>query len=253
MAKPNHGTSVSGAAEAARNARTDDGPQGIGPVVSEAARNKGPDFADGVITVINADGDTDTFTTFADALIFAEDGAVLQVGQGTYEEAFELNESVTIVGENGAIVDGSGIAPTAGTQSTIELFEGFSGGSISGLTVVAIEGGNAVLSIFGEAVDDITLEGNTFDAGQNTAGSLVYFNPEATNVDIIDNVFEGALLAASPFLGIEADNVLVKHNHFGDHPDTYPEVEIFEGANGTTEDVVLVGNTGLAPGDVFIV
>ena len=42
---------------------------------------------------------------------------------------------------------------------------------------VAVDGGNAVVSIIGQAITDISLEGNTFDAGDNTAGAVVYLNP----------------------------------------------------------------------------
>ena len=52
-----------------------------------------PDFEDGVIAVINADGTSGgQFTTFADALLASADGATLQVGAGTYNEAFDLDE-----------------------------------------------------------------------------------------------------------------------------------------------------------------
>lgn len=212
-----------------------------------------PDFADGVITVVNADGTTAQFATFGEALAYSDDGDILQVGMGTYSEAFELDESVTIVGETGAVLDGSSIVGNAtGFTSTIEVYDGFSGGSISGIEVVAVQGGSAFETITGEAVNDISLQDNTFDAGANSAGSLVYFNPGTTNAEVVGNTFEGALLAASPFLGIEADNVLVSGNDFGEHPDSYVEVEVFPGLNLSTADVELVGNSGLEEGDVFI-
>jgi hypothetical protein len=146
--------------------------KGIGRAVSEFARNKAqpepePDFTDGVITVVKDEegGLTQSFATFAEALTYSDDGDTLQVGKGTYAEAIDLDERVTIVGEEGAILNGSGITADAGTQGTTELFDGFSGGSISGLTVTAVQGGNAFVSVYGEAVSDVTFEGNTFDAG----------------------------------------------------------------------------------------
>ena len=61
------------------------------------------------------------------------------------------------------------IAASAGTQGTIQLFDGFSGGSLQGVKLIAVDGGNALVSISGEAITGISLAGNTFDAGDNTA------------------------------------------------------------------------------------
>jgi nitrous oxidase accessory protein NosD len=251
MAKSNHGSQVSAFVHAQQEARIEGGPRGIGPAVSEFARNKTqpepePDFTDGVITVVKDEGgDTQSFATFAEALAYSDDGDTLQVGAGIYKEAIDLDESVTIVGEEGAVLDGSEITVSAGTQATIELFDGFSGGSISGLTVTAVQDGNAVVSITGEAVSDVTLEGNTFSAGENTSGSVVYLNSGALDFEIEGNVFEGAQLAGSPLLGIEADNVEVTDNIFGETDGSYAKVEVFAGTDGSTEDVVLTGNKGL--------
>jgi hypothetical protein len=258
MAKPNHGSSVSAAAKAAQDARTDDGPQGIGPQVREVARNKDqsppePDYTDGVITVVKDEGGTQVFDTFADALAFSNDGDTLQVGQGTYAEAFELDESVTIVAEDGAVLDGSGIIANAtGSTSTIEVYDGFSGGSISGLNVVAVQNGSAVETIIGQDVNDVTLEDNIFDGGDNTAGSVVYLNPGADRFVFDSNSFQGAKLTGSPLLGIEGDTVTVSNNVFGDVAGDYPKVEVFDGPNGMTDDVVFTNNTGLNNGDLFI-
>jgi hypothetical protein len=244
-------------AHAQQDARVEGGPRGIGQQVSEFARGHGTqepppvDFADGVITVVKDEGGAQAFATFAEALAYADDGDTLQAGAGTYAEAIDLDESVTIVGEAGAVLDGSGIVSSAGTQATIELFDGFSGGEISGLEIVAIQGGGAVQSIYGEAVNDITLSGNVLDAGANTAGSLVYLNPNVDGAVIEGNTFEGAALGASPLLGVEGDNVQVTDNVFGETPGTYAKVEIFAGADGVTTDIVLVGNSGLAEGDIF--
>lgn len=252
MAKSNHGSAVSAFAHAQQELRIEGENQGIGRAVSEFARNKAqpepePDFTDGVITVVKDEegGLTQSFDTFAEALAYSDDGDTLQVGKGIYSEAIDLDESVTIVGEEGAILDGSGIAADAGTQGTIELFDGFRGGSISGLTVTAVEGGNAVVSITGEAVSGVTLEGNTFSAGANTVGSVVYLNSGALDFQIENNVFEGTNLTGSPLLGIEADNVQVTGNIFGDVAGSYDKVEVFPGSDGTTEDVVFSANTGL--------
>jgi hypothetical protein len=253
----NHGSAVSAFAHAQQEARVEGGLRGIGPAVSEFARTKIQsepelDFADGIITVVKDedDGGAQSFATFAEALAYSDDGDTLQVGAGTYRETFELDESVTIIGEAGAILDGSGVTADAGTQSTIELFDGFSGGSIAGLTVTAVQGGNAVVSIYGEAVSDVTLEGNTFDAGANTAGAVVYLNAGGFDFEIDGNTFIGAELTNSPLLGIEADTVQVTGNVFGSTPGPYEQVEVFAGINGTTDDVVFEGNTGL---DYFIV
>ena len=70
---------------------------------------------------------TKEFTTFAEALAYSDDGDTLQVGAGTYNEVIDLDESVTIVGEEGAILDGSSFATEISATSTIELFDGFSG------------------------------------------------------------------------------------------------------------------------------
>ena len=257
MAKPNHGSSVRDFVHQQQDARVEGEPRGIGPQVSEFARTKDAepppppvDFEDGVITVVKDEGGTESFTTFADALAYADDGDTLQVGAGTYAEAFDLDENVAIVGEAGAVIDGSGIAVSAGTQATIELFDGFSGGSISGLKIVAVDGGGAVQTIIGEAISDVTLSDTGLDAGENTAGSLVYLNPDATGFVFDGNTFEGAALTDSPLLGIEGDDVQVLNNTFGVTPGEYAKVEVFEGADGTTDDVVFTTNTGLGPTDI---
>jgi hypothetical protein len=264
MAKPenkkeNHGQAVSTFVHELQDARVPGEHPGLGRQVSEFARDKGDggvvDFEDGVITVVKADGTSQTFTTFAEALVFSEDGDTLQVGAGVYTEAFDLDENVTIVGEAGAIVDASAIAASAGTQGTIQLFDGFSGGSIEGLTLVAVDGGNALVSIIGQTITDVTLSGNTFDAGDNTAGSVVYLNPGVNGAQIEGNTFEGAALTDSPLLGIEGDNVVVVGNTFGVTPGPYVKVEVFDGLDGVTTDVTLdvAANTGLTSGDVIFV
>ncbi|MXQ14637.1 hypothetical protein [Microvirga makkahensis] len=258
MAKSNHGSAVSAFVHAQQEARVEGGPRGIGPFVSEFARNKTqpepePDFTDGVITVVKDEegGVTLSFATFAEALAYSDDGDTLQVGAGVYNEVIDLDESVTILGEEGAILDGSGFVTEIDTTSTIELFDGFSGGSISGLTVKAVQDGNAVVTITGEAVTDVTLEGNTFDAGDNTTGPLVYLNPDADSFVFESNVFAGTALTGSPLLGIEANNVQVLNNTFGEVAGTYPKVEIFPGSDGLTSDVELAGNIGLGDGSVL--
>ena len=129
-------------------------------------------------------------------------------------------------------------------QATVELFDGFSGGSISGLTITAVQGGNAIVSIYGEAVNDVTLANNTFDAGANTLGAVVYLNSGVINFEVEGNEFLGANLTASPLLGIEADNVQVTNNTFGEVAGSYSRIEVFAGLDGTTDDVVFAGNTG---------
>lgn len=258
MAKANHGSAVSEFVHQQQEARTDGGHPGIGQQVSEFARNKQPepppvDFQDGVVTVVKDEGGTQAFATFADALAYANDGDTLQVGAGVYHEAINLDERVSIVGEAGAVLDGSGIAASAGTQGTLQLFDGFSSGSIAGLEVVSVSGGNALVTIVGQGVEDVSLTDNVFDAGANTSGSLVYLNPGADGFVIEGNTFEGETLTASPLLGIEGDNVQVTDNAFGDTPETYAKVEVFEGPDGVTTDIALMGNTGLDIDDVAYV
>jgi hypothetical protein len=213
-------------------------------------------FADGVITVVKDEGGTQQFTTFAAALAFSDDGDTLQVGEGTYNGAFELDERVTIIGERGAVIDGSGTLSTpTGSTATIEVYDGFSGGTLSGLRIVAVQGGSAVETITGEAISGIRLEGNAFDAGGNTtAGAVVYLNPGVTDSVITDNAFAGEFLTGSPLLGVDqADRVAILDNDFGAHPDTSVEVEIFDGApDGQLVDVTFTGNKGLAADDLFI-
>jgi hypothetical protein len=260
MAKPsakpeNHGQAVSAFVQELQAARTADGERGLGREVSAFAREKGeaaPDIEDGVITVVKADGTKQAFATFTEAFEFSGDGDTLYVGKGVYAEAVNLDEQVTIIGEEGAVIDASAIQADAGTQGAIQLFDGFSGGSISGLTVVSVGGGNALVSIIGEALQGVALTGNTFDAGANTAGSVVYLNPGARGVVIEGNSFEGVALTDSPLLGVEGDDVQVTDNAFGVTPGPYAKVEIFPGANGNTDDVVLTGNTGLMAGDVVL-
>lgn len=251
----NHGQAVSAFVHELQAARTPDGERGLGRQVSAFASAKGeaaPDIEDGVITVVKADGTKQAFATFAEALDFSGDGDTLYVGKGVYAEAFNLDEQVTIIGEEGAVVDASAIAASAGVQGAIQLYAGFSGGSITGLTVVAVDGGNALVSIIGEAVQGISLTGNTFDAGDNTQGSVVYLNPGVQDATLEGNTFGGAALTDSPLLGVEGDDVQVTDNTFGVTPGVYAKVEIFPGANGDTDDVVLTGNAGLGTGDVIL-
>jgi pectin methylesterase-like acyl-CoA thioesterase len=65
-----------------------------------------PNFADGVVTLVSAGG-TSTFASITEALAAAVAGDTLQVGAGVYKEVFTLNADVTIIGEKGAVIDGS--------------------------------------------------------------------------------------------------------------------------------------------------
>jgi hypothetical protein len=209
-----------------------------------------------VITVVNADNTVQgTYTSFADALAAAEttDGDTLQVGAGTYAETINLTEQLHIVGEEGAILDGSSFTTSAGLQSTGQLFSGSSGGSIEGLEIIAVQQGGAVQSITGQAISEFTLADNTFDGGANTAGSLVYFNEGTASAIVTDNAFEGAFLELSPFLGSEATgiNLIVTGNEFPtNEAGTYFDIEVFDAASGSAAEVV-TANPGLATGDVF--
>lgn len=256
--KENHGQAVKAFVHELQDARVPGEHPGLGRQVSAFANGKGGgeapiDIADGLITVVKADGTKQSFATFAEALDFSADGDTLYVGKGTYAEAVNLDEKVTIIGEAGAVVDASGLTADAGTQGTFQLFEGFSGGSIKGLQVIAVGGGgNALVSIIGQTITGVSLTNNTFNAGANTAGSVVYLNPGVDGAVIEGNTFEGATLTDSPLLGVEGDNVQVTTNTFGLTPGEYAKVEIFVGANGTNEDIVLTGNVGLGVGDVIL-
>jgi hypothetical protein len=262
MAKPNHGSVVSAAAHQFQEQREGGGARGIGHLVREVARDKTvpepePDFTDGVITVVHADGsESDVYTTFEAALAATDTlaGDTLQVGAGTYKETINLTEQLHIVGEEGAILDGSSFETSVGLQSTVQLFSGSSRGSIEGLEIIAVQDGGAVQSITGEAISEFTLADNTFDAGANTAGSLVYFNEGTASAIVTDNAFEGAFLAGSPFLGSEATdiNLIVTGNEFPtDEAGTYVDVEVFYPATGSAQDVIDT-NFGLAQtGDVI--
>ena len=210
-----------------------------------------PDYTDGQITVVTDDGrETMSFSTFAEALGYADNGDTLQVGAGTYSELIELNKDVTILGEAGAVISGAGFESTTAQQTTIELLSGASGSTISGLTVVAVSGGNAVSNEFGVQVSNVDLTGNTFSAGSNTSGALVYLNPGASDIDITGNTFEGPSLVG-PLLGLDVTDgygptdadIDITGNTFGDNAGGYPEVEIFNDLQKT--EVTLTGNTGI--------
>jgi hypothetical protein len=222
----------------------------------EAPEPPPPDYTDNKITVVTDDGRaTMAFDTFAAALQYSNDGDTLQVGAGTYNEIFELNEDVTILGEAGSVLSGANFVTTVGQQATIELLTGASGATISGLTVVAISddggvGGNAISNEYGVVVSNVDLTGNTFSAGTNTSGAVVYLNPGASDFDLVGNTFVGPALNG-PFLGLDVNNgfgpadadINVLNNRFGNNATAYPEVEIF-GDPGRTE-VTFIGNTGV--------
>lgn len=216
-----------------------------------------PNYEDGKITLIGANGqEIGKFATFAAALAAAQNGDTLQVGAGVFKEVFTLEKDVTIIGEKGAILDGSGFSASIATAATIELGGGADGSTISGLQIVAIQGGNAVTNEFGVEVNNVVLTNNTFSAGANISGAVVYFNPGASNIDIIGNEFQGEFLVNSPLLGLDVSNgfgptdadIDVTGNNFGPTPaSTYAEVEIFNDSGG---EVTLTSNTGLVTLDV---
>lgn len=277
MAKPtaqkdNHGSDVSAYVHSLQEARVEGEHPGIGKLVSEFAsegRAGGPNDDDddgGVdnglpdadaneVIIVREDAEVQSFTgdtSIQDAINAAQEGDTIVIGAGEYAQTFTVDKSLTIVGEDGAVIDGSGFSASTSLQSTILLNDGFSGGSISNLDVIAVENGNALLTAIGENVQDVTVEGSTFDAGANTSGSVVYLNPLASDFTFEGNTFLGADLQNSPLLGIEADNVTVSNNEFGDTAGTYAEVEVFAGADGVTTDVVFDANTGLPDSEIVI-
>lgn len=268
----NHGSQVSDYVHYLQEERADDGGhRGIGAQVSEfasggkahgggnddgGADNGLPDAGDNQVLLVH-DGEVvgspyTSATSIQDAINAAQAGDTIVIGSGTYDQTVVLDKSLNIVGEEGATIDGSGFSTSTSLQSTILLADGFSGGSITNVDVIAVDQGNAVLTAIGDDVTNVTLEDNVFSAGDNTSGSVVYLNPDATNFTFEGNTFEGVDLASSPLLGIEADNVTVTGNTFGDTAGTYASVEVFEGNNDSTADVVLLGNVGLDQSEINI-
>ena len=275
MAKPtaqkeNHGSDVSAYVHSLQDARVEGEHPGIGKLVSEFAsegRAGGPkdddeDTDNGLpnadaneVIIVHEDAEFKSFTgdtSIQDAIDAAQEGDTIVIGAGEYAQTFTVDKSLTIVGEDGAVIDGSGFSASASLQSTILLNDGFSGGSISNLEVIAVENGNALLTAIGDPVQDVTVEDSTFDAGANTSGSLVYLNPVASGFTFEGNTFLGAALETSPLLGIEADDVTVSDNEFGVTAGDYAEVEVFAGEDGVTTDVVFTSNTGLPASEIEI-
>lgn len=267
----NHGSAVSDYVHYLQEQRAEDGEhRGIGAQVSEFASggkahggnedggtdNGLPDAGDDQVLLVR-DGQVigapyTSDTSIQDAIDAAEEGDTIVIGAGTYNQTVVLDKSLNIVGEEGATIDGSGFTTSTSLQSTILLADGFSGGSITNVDVIAVEQGNAVLTAIGDDVTNVTLEHNVFSAGDNTSGSVVYLNPDASKFTFEGNMFEGEELAASPLLGIEADDVTVTGNTFGDTVGTYASVEVFAGNDSSTADVVLLGNVGLDQSEVSI-
>jgi len=242
-ANENHGSDVSAYAHFLQDARVEGENPGSGLMVSEFASNGragGP-----------KDDDEDTDNGLPDAganeVIIVRNDAEVQ----SFTGATSIQDAINAAQE-GAVIDGSGFAATPGLQSTILLTEGFSGGSISNLEVVAVQNGNALLTAIGDEVQDVTVEDSTFDAGANTQGSVVYLNPAASDFTFEGNTFLGEDLEVSPLLGIQGDNVTVTGNVFGDTAGDYPEVEVFAGGDGVTTDVVILGNIGLPASEIEI-
>lgn len=156
------------------------------------------------------------------------------LGGGVHNETLNIMSKVNIEGVGGAVLTGSG-------QSTITLYDAADGSTISNLKIVATptSGGSALVSAYGPEIKNVTLSGNTFDAGYNTAGSVVYLNPGADGWVIKNNTFVGQHLTASPLLGIQGSGHQITGNSFGAVGGSYPKVESF------TPSVVFSGNTGL--------
>jgi len=269
-ANENHGSDVSAYAHFLQDARVEGENPGIGRMVSEFASNGRaggpkdndedtdnglPDAGANEVIIVRNDAEVQSFTgatSIQDAINAAQEGDTIVIGAGEYDQTFTVDKSLTIVGEEGAVIDGSGFAATPALKSTILLTEGFSGGSISNLEVVAVQNGNALLTAIGDEVQDVTVEDSTFDAGANTQGSVVYLNPAASDFTFEGNTFLGEDLEISPLLGIQGDNVTVTGNVFGDTAGDYPEVEVFAGGDGVTTDVVILGNIGLPASEIEI-
>lgn len=276
QATDNHGSQVSEYVHFLQEQRGDGDHRGIGREVSEFASggkagghggghgdgdgdgetdNGLPDAEAGqILLVVDGEVVKSDFTTIQSAIDYSAsntvEGGTIVIGEGVYNETLTVDYAVNIVGEDGAVIDGSGFESSAGLQSTVLLGDGFSGSSISNVDVIAIQDGNALLTAIGDEVSNVTLEDNTFDGGANTSGSVVYLNPDASNFTFEGNTFLGADLQVSPLLGVEADNVQITGNAFGDTAGTYAEVEIFAAADGVTSDVVLLGNTGLPTSEI---
>ncbi|WP_172124338.1 DUF4214 domain-containing protein [Devosia sp. 919] len=174
-----------------------------------------------------------------DAIDNAVAGDTIYIGAGTYNETITLNKQLTIVGQDGAIIDGG-----AGGASTITIGEGANGTVITGLTVFATDGGNAIYTPNAD-VDNVTISGNTFDAGDNTGGPLAYLNPGADGWVFENNEFRGAFLTASPLLGFDSNTGIDVYNNFFAHDSgPYAAIEVFGG------EVEFVGNTGPGANDI---
>lgn len=169
--------------------------------------------------------------SIAQTIAVANENKIL-LGGGVHNETLNIMSKVNIEGVGGAILKGAG-------SSTILLYDQADGSQITNLKIFATTNGAALESAAGPEVKNVILSGNTFDAGSNSVGSLVYLNPGADGWVIKNNTFVGTALTGSPLLGIEGAGHLITDNVFGQVGGGYTKVESF------TPSVVFSGNTGL--------
>ena len=125
-----------------------------------------------------------------------EEGDTLVIGAGTYVEAITIDKQLDIVGEerrHHRWVDAQRRTDGASQGWFQRQFD-------QDLeTVAGSDQGNAV-SRDQPGVKDVALSDNTFDAGGNTSGSVVYLNPRACRFTFEGNTFLGEDLSGSPLL-----------------------------------------------------
>lgn len=186
MAKPNHGSIVSDYVHQLL-AEREPGAGGIGQQVREVARNNAdgdPDVLPGQIILVH-DGNQTTVATLAEAIEDAVDGDTILVGAGVYTESLTINESLTILGAEGATLNGGIYIGEGGDGTVIDNLD------IEGGATVAGESG--LIGVFVQA-NDVTISDSTF-TGDETAGTA------DRGVLTSTGDFEGLTVSGNTFIG----------------------------------------------------
>jgi fibronectin-binding autotransporter adhesin len=244
--------------------------------IGDNGEGAGQFTSDGQAPVTGLTLDTNLFTTISAAVAAANNGDIIRVADGTYNEDVLVNKHLTIVaaagaastfingatagyggavrftiGSSGSTFGGAGLGftvqDTAGAQGAAVYIEaGTSDLLIEGNVLVSGSGQNALLTEHSQR--NHTIRGNTFSG---TGAQLVYVNGAAShgfanasnNVNFINNAFSGEA-PTGPLLGQEAASSEISGNHFSGSSN-YAAVELWGGANEVTNNIF--GNPGTGP------
>ena len=194
----------------------------------------------GAPTSLTRDGSTIYYKTIDEAITNAMDGDIVKIGAGTYKYAnpLEINDiSLTLIGTDGAIIEGGVIARTSGSGKEI--------------TISGLEFRTAGLEVDG--YDNVEIINNTFNnitswtqeqLEDDSADAIYVHGSETGKVFIKDNTINGVKCSTTNVgdgMGItvlDLDNIEITRNTIIDT--WHNSINIFRNVTG---DVIITNNT----------